>query len=715
MEKHPTHSTLGDGFTNPSEDQSTTGIPAYDDLDFGQTIRGFRDGQKVFGRFTLKRILGRGGMGVVWLGWDERLEEEVALKFMPEMVRLDDVAIKDLTREARKSRRLTHSHIVRIHDFFEDETTAAIVMEFVDGWTLSTLRLHQPGEIFSPEQLQDWLRQLGDALGYAHETGRLVHRDLKPSNLMVTKDGRLKITDFGIASSITDSVSRLSMRAGNSGSPPYMSPQQLLGESPQVTDDIYSLGATIYELLTGKPPFYRGNIPRQVETVVPPPMTERRTELGGTGQPIPAIWESLIAACLAKDPSGRPQTVGELLALLDGTAKGGLAGSKGKPGLARIPLKILLPLLSVGLAACVAGGWYFAKVLPEKARAQEIADAQKAKADADALEKSLREEKERQAELQRAEVARLAAEQAAKAPGMLTLITEPPGAQITLDGVASGTSPAILRDLAVGSHTISVALPGYDSLEKKVTIAAGDITDPGKITLRRSVGTATITSEPEGQDFELHLVNSPVNADPKVVRTGATPATFTDLPTGTYSAIISRPGWPQQTREFSLAANQSTQVKAEFPETAKLAPPPVETIFTIDELFQGTPYARYNHFSRARILRIAQEKLKNSGLYTGTADGVAGRGTQTAIVAWQSQEGLSPNGKLDQATQESLGLGGLDETNPPPTPTPRKERPAQKPSRPASTPAPTPVPTPEPKKDITVEEFMQKARELRQQ
>ncbi len=709
MEKHTTHSTLDDGSTNPSADRPAVETPDLDDLDFGQTIRGFQGGQKVFGRFTLKRILGRGGMGVVWLGWDERLEEDVALKFMPEMVRLDDVAIKDLTRETRKSRRLTHSHIVRIHDFYEDEATAAIVMEFVDGWTLSSLRLHQPGEVFSTDQLGGWLEQLAGALGYAHQVGGVVHRDLKPSNLMIDKNSQIKITDFGIASSITDSVSRLSIRAGNSGSPPYMSPQQLLGESPQVTDDIYSLGATIYELLTGKPPFHRGNIPRQVESVVPPSMTERRTELGQTGEPIPAIWESTVAACLAKDPSARPQSLQDTLDLLRGRPAVTLQHGSIK-NLSPSPKRFVPTLVVLVLAAALAGGWYFALHLPDQARLREEALL----AEAEAREKSVREEQARQEEIQRAQAAKEAAEQAAKAPGMLILVTEPPGAVITVDGVESGTSPANLRDLAVGSRAITLSRPGYEPFEKSIGIAANSTTDPGPIPLRRSMGTATILSEPEGQEYELRMVSSPVDAETMVVKKGVTPSTLSDLPTGTYAAKITRPGWPQQTSEFSLVANQTARVKVEFPETTRSAPPPVNTVFTLDELFDATPYARYNRFSRTRILQIAQEKLKNAGLYTGATDGAPGHGTQTAIIAWQFRETLPPTGKLDQATQDSLGLGGLDESNPPPTP--RKERPVTKPSRPAaSTPAPTPAPTPEPKKDISVEEFMQKARELRHQ
>lgn len=340
-----------------------------DDLDFGQTIRGFTEEQKVFGRFTLLRVIGRGGMGVVWLARDQTLEEDVALKFMPETVRLDDVAIQDLKRETRKSRQLTHPHIVRIHDFFEDNQTAAIAMEYVDGATLSSLRMQQSGHIFEPDQLEDWLRQLGYALGYAHEQERIVHRDLKPSNLMVNSRGQIKITDFGISSSITDSMSQISMRHGVSGSPPYMSPQQLQGTAPQPSDDIYSFGATIYELVAGKPPFYRGNITHQILEVVPESMANRRRELIVPGQarlkPIPEQWETVIAQCLSKDPAVRP---GSVMSVVDG-----LFGSAGtatrvavKPGAPSSHRKKVLLLLGIGVAVAALFGilWIAAPELP---------------------------------------------------------------------------------------------------------------------------------------------------------------------------------------------------------------------------------------------------------------------------------------------------------------------------------------------------------------
>src|SRR5438477_3522049 len=190
------------------------------------TLREYGSGQKLFGRYTLVKILGRGGMGVVWLARDEELEREVALKFLPEVVVHDRSLLNELKRETRRSLELTHRNIVRIHDFVFDEISACISMEYVDGDTLANLRSEKEQKVFEPNEIAGWTGQLCDALDYAHNQARIVHRDLKPANLMVNKQGDLKVSDFGIARSLGDTVSRLTMEQGRSGTLVYMSPQQ---------------------------------------------------------------------------------------------------------------------------------------------------------------------------------------------------------------------------------------------------------------------------------------------------------------------------------------------------------------------------------------------------------------------------------------------------------------------------------------------------------
>ena len=281
------------------------------------TLRDFVAGQKLFNRYTLKQILGRGGMGVVWLARDDVLERDVALKFLPELVIFDRAMLSDLKRETNRSLELTHKNIVRINDFVHDEKSACISMEYIDGDTLSNIRVDRPSKVFECSELGNWTKQLCEALDYAHNHARVVHRDLKPSNLMVNRQGDLKVADFGIARSLSESVSMLTMGRHTSGTLVYMSPQQLDGGRGTPLDDIYSFGATFYELLTSKPPFYSGNIDRQIHERIPPPMNRRREELDIVdGEPIDPLWEQIVAACLQKDPALRPQSALEIVGFL---------------------------------------------------------------------------------------------------------------------------------------------------------------------------------------------------------------------------------------------------------------------------------------------------------------------------------------------------------------------------------------------------------------
>jgi serine/threonine protein kinase/tetratricopeptide (TPR) repeat protein len=284
------------------------------------TSREFTSGQRVFGRYTLVKVLGRGGMGIVWLARDEELERDVALKFIPDLMIQDRAVFDQLKRETKRCLELTHPHIVRIHDFVHDERSGCISMEYIDGETLSNLRAEKEQKVFAPDEVASWTSQLCDALDYAHNHAKIIHCDLKPANLMVNQRGDLKVSDFGIARSLGDSVSRLTMEQGRSGTLIYMSPQQLNGERCTHLDDIYSLGASVYELLTSKPPFYSGNIDRQICERVAPSMTERRKELDIEPALVPQVWEDAVAACLAKDPSQRPQSAAEVAQRLQLTA-----------------------------------------------------------------------------------------------------------------------------------------------------------------------------------------------------------------------------------------------------------------------------------------------------------------------------------------------------------------------------------------------------------
>jgi serine/threonine protein kinase len=281
-----------------------------------------REGEVLARRYCLIRPIGRGGRGEVWLARDEELSEEIALKRLPPEMANDAVAISDLKREVQKSRHLSHNNIIRIHDLVQPPGEPAFVtLEFINGQDLATMRLAQPGNCFNWETLRPLMSQLCDALEYAHQN-KIVHRDLKPANMMVDKQGNLKLADFGIAASMADSLSRSSMQGSVSGTTLYMSPQQMRGEIPRASDDLYALGSTFYELLTSRPPFSSGDVTYQVLNVEAKPLAERLSELGLQNQ-VPDAVCAMIMACLAKDPAHRPTSaaaVEEWIASSDGSA-----------------------------------------------------------------------------------------------------------------------------------------------------------------------------------------------------------------------------------------------------------------------------------------------------------------------------------------------------------------------------------------------------------
>ncbi len=299
----------------PRDSQSVS----LDDCDFGPTLRGHHPGNKVFKRFTLDKLLGRGGMGIVWLAHDDLLDRQVAIKFAPDLVLAVEEAIEDLKNETRRGLDLAHPNIVKIYDFLQDSEHAAIAMEYVDGETLSHMRVRQPKKVFEPYQVERWVTQLLDGLSYAHRGAKIVHRDLKPPNLIISQQGDLKIMDFGIARTIQDTIMRatVSQLGSSTGTVAYMSPQQMQGKIPSVADDLYALGSTLYEMFTGKPPFWTGDLREQLRGIVPPTVTQRRQEFGLAGSmPFPENWEEAIRRCLSKEAENRPADVEEVRKLL---------------------------------------------------------------------------------------------------------------------------------------------------------------------------------------------------------------------------------------------------------------------------------------------------------------------------------------------------------------------------------------------------------------
>ena len=221
-----------------------------------QTDAPHRRALVIASRYSLDREIGRGGTGVVWLGTDEVLGRQVALKRIGLLPGADSTDLARAEREARLSARLNHPHVVSIFDVVVDSDSDSrwLVMEYVDGATLSQL-VRQQGKL-SPDDAAPLIWQAADALVAAHSAG-IAHRDVKPSNILVDRNGKVKLTDFGIARIANDPA--LTQTGMVTGSPAYLAPEIATGGRGDEAADVWSLGATMFHLLAGRPPYEMGD------------------------------------------------------------------------------------------------------------------------------------------------------------------------------------------------------------------------------------------------------------------------------------------------------------------------------------------------------------------------------------------------------------------------------------------------------------------------
>ncbi|WP_437654769.1 serine/threonine-protein kinase [Sorangium sp. So ce1182] len=264
------------------------------------------------GRYRLEARIGQGGMGEVWLAWDETLRRKVAIKLLRTQGAPEPASPRRFHREAHAASMLSSPHTIRIFDFgASDDGIYYIAMEYLPGADLGAL-LAAYGPMPVPRAVR-FIAQACESLVEAHEAG-IIHRDIKPQNLFVTRAGDdhdfVKLLDFGIARVVPtrEPVSRT--RTGVvRGTPEYMAPELFCGEQADARSDIYGLGVTLYALLTGGPPFEGSSLAQVIAAQLsqqPKPPSARRKG------PVPAQLEAIVLRCLEKDPSARFQSVRDL-------------------------------------------------------------------------------------------------------------------------------------------------------------------------------------------------------------------------------------------------------------------------------------------------------------------------------------------------------------------------------------------------------------------
>ena len=263
------------------------------------------------GRYELQNLIGRGGMADVWKARDHRLGRDVAVKRLRADLASDDTFQARFQREAQSAARLNHPNIVAVYDTGEtqDPTTGLqvpyIVMELIDGHTLRDVL--RDGRKILPRRALEFTQGVLDALSYSHAAG-IVHRDIKPANVMLTREGYVKVMDFGIARAVADTSATMTQTAAVIGTAQYLSPEQARGETVDNRADIYATGCLLYELLVGRPPFI-GDSPVSVAyqhvREIPAPPSSLDSEITGE-------MDAITLKALAKERADRYQTAKQM-------------------------------------------------------------------------------------------------------------------------------------------------------------------------------------------------------------------------------------------------------------------------------------------------------------------------------------------------------------------------------------------------------------------
>jgi eukaryotic-like serine/threonine-protein kinase len=274
------------------------------------------------GRYRLVRRIAAGGMGEVWEADDTVLGRRVAIKLLAEELAADAHATRRFVREARATARLAHPNVARVYDFGRGGSPF-LVMELLEGETLAARLASGP---FPPAEAARVAAAVADALDAAHQRG-IVHRDVKPGNVMLTPDGDVKVMDFGIAAAAADEA-HSTTGSGLYATVAYVSPERVAGEPATPASDVYSLGAVLYELLCGRPPFSASS----PALVARAHLHEQPVPVGRLAPWVPARLAQACEAALAKDPARRPSSAAAFATRLRAAVPDGAPAVTPAPG-----------------------------------------------------------------------------------------------------------------------------------------------------------------------------------------------------------------------------------------------------------------------------------------------------------------------------------------------------------------------------------------------
>ncbi|MFB0507738.1 MAG: PEGA domain-containing protein [Thermodesulfobacteriota bacterium] len=435
--------------------------------------------KKRLGRYKIIKEIGRGAMGVVYQGYDPKIDRIVALKTIRKDRLAESRDVEDLVmrfqKEVRATGKLVHPNIIVIYDTGEDKERAYIAMEYVEGDTLENLI--QKGIRFPMEKIIDMIDQICDGLEYTHRQG-IVHRDLKPSNILLVHGEKVKVTDFGISKAVGASSSPLTQAGILLGTPSYMSPEQIAGMEINGRSDLFSLGIILYQLLTGEKPFVGDTIPTLLYNIV----NKDPTPPSQIDSSIPPLFDEVITKALAKDPDKRYRRARDFVEDLKRAYRGeALMEAPSIEPTMTVPQEVagkiypkrkrygLVTGIAVLFLALVLGGYYWMHRAPMPPKEEVVVSREPV-----------------------------------KKFGSIEVKSNPPGAQVFLDGEELGTlTPTVIKDVTAGEkHEIKVAKKGFKPWIKMVE-PEDNKPLPIEVPLERLLTAIIVKSTPSGASVFL--------------------------------------------------------------------------------------------------------------------------------------------------------------------------------------------------------------------
>jgi tRNA A-37 threonylcarbamoyl transferase component Bud32 len=513
--------------------------------------------KETLGRYKVTKEIGRGAMGIVYQGYDPKIDRIVALKTIRKDRLAESRDVEDLVmrfqKEARAAGKLVHPNIIIIYDTGEDEETAYIAMEYIEGDTLENLI--QKGIRFPMEKIIDVMDQICDGLEYTHRQG-IVHRDLKPSNIMLVKGNRVKITDFGISKVVGAPSSPFTQAGIFLGTPSYMSPEQIGGRKIDGRSDLFSLGIILYQLLTGEKPFVANTISTLLYKIVnKEPAPPSRIDSS-----IPSRYDEVIAKALAKDPDKRYQTAKHFVEDLKRAYRGeGLMEASSIEATMTVTQGIVEEIypkrkrgrLLAGfavtlLASLVLGGYYWMYYrMPTPPQEEGVSELRVEERVATSVKKEPVRPIPSPAEKGKKP-------ETVRAVGSIVVKCDPPGASVFLDGKEiSGSTPIELPDVSADdAHRITVLKEGYASGVQTITLKPGERREV-VVALKALSGEIRISSAPPGAKVYLN--------DKDIARN--TPIRLSGLSPGKYTVKLKKEGYKVWKEEVVLRASEPLDIQ----------------------------------------------------------------------------------------------------------------------------------------------------------